>query len=215
MKQILMIINPRAGRSKPFEPLLQAMSLLSGHGWNLRVRLTAASGDATRIAREEGDGCDVCIAVGGDGTLNEVAAGLLELEHPPLLGYFPQGSTNDFAATLKIPGDPPAAAWAILNGEERRMDVGSWNGRSFLYVASFGAFTRSSYTAPQSVKNALGHAAYILEGVKEIRLYFGGVQSAVSAWINGTYMTRHLSGYTSFVISIVSNITIILAQHII
>ena len=168
MKQILMIINPRAGRSKPFEPLLQAMSLLSGHGWNLRVRLTAASGDATRIAREEGDGCDVCIAVGGDGTLNEVAAGLLELEHPPLLGYFPQGSTNDFAATLKIPGDPPAAAWAILNGEERRMDVGSWNGRSFLYVASFGAFTRSSYTAPQSVKNALGHAAYILEGVKDI-----------------------------------------------
>ena len=167
-KKILMIVNPRAGRSKPFEPLLNAVSVLSGKGYLLSIRLTAGQGDATTIAREEGEKFDLCIAVGGDGTLNEVTAGLLELEHPPVFGYFPQGSTNDFASSLKIPNDPVAAAWVLLHGEDRALDVGSWNGRSFMYVASFGAFTRSSYTASQTAKNALGHFAYILEGMKDL-----------------------------------------------
>jgi diacylglycerol kinase family enzyme len=46
--------------------------------------------------------------------------------------------------------------------------VGSWNKRHFVYVASFGAFTRTSYTAPRAAKNALGHFAYILEGMKDL-----------------------------------------------
>jgi diacylglycerol kinase family enzyme len=50
----------------------------------------------------------------------------------------------------------------------RPMDIGRWNERYFIYVASFGAFTRSSYKAPQSAKNALGHFAYILEGMKDL-----------------------------------------------
>ena len=167
-KKILMIVNPRAGRSKPFEPLLCAASVLSAQGHLLSIRLTGGQGDAVAIARAEAEKFDLCIAVGGDGTLNEVTSGLLTLERPPLFGYFPQGSTNDFAASLKIPNDPVAAAWALLRGEERQLDVGFWNGRSFMYVASFGAFTRSSYAASQSAKNALGHFAYILEGMKDL-----------------------------------------------
>jgi len=167
-KKILMIVNPRAGKNKPAEPLLRAASVLSEQGYLLSIRFTGGQGDATAIAREEAEGYDICLAVGGDGTLNEVAAGLLGLENPPLFAYFPQGSTNDFAASLKIPADPVAAAWAMLHGEERKLDVGFWNGRSFLYVASFGAFTRSSYTASQTAKNALGHFAYILEGMKDL-----------------------------------------------
>ena len=167
-KKILMIVNPRAGRSKPFEPLLNACSVLCSQGYVLNLRLTGGQGEATEIARAEGKDHDLCIAVGGDGTLNEVTAGLLTLPNPPCFGYFPQGSTNDFAASLKIPSDPVAAAWALLHGEERSLDVGTWNGRSFMYVASFGAFTRSSYSAPQGTKNALGHFAYILEGVMDL-----------------------------------------------
>lgn len=167
-QKLLMIVNPRAGKNKPANPLFNAAAKLSEAGYLLSVRRTQAGGDAARIAAAEAANYDVCVAVGGDGTLNETVSALVEMENPPLLGYFPQGSTNDFAACLKIPSDPEAAADAILRREERFLDVGFWNARSFVYVASFGAFTKSSYSASQSAKNALGHFAYILEGMKDL-----------------------------------------------
>ena len=167
-KKLLMIVNPRAGKTKPAGPLFGAAAALSEQGYLLSVRPTKGQGHARDIAAVEGAKFDVVVAVGGDGTLNEVAAGLMTLSSPPPLGYFPQGSTNDFAASLKISGDPEEAVQAVLRAQPRQLDVGMWNERSFVYVASFGAFTRSSYSAPQSVKNALGHLAYILEGVKDL-----------------------------------------------
>ena len=167
-KKLLLIINPRAGRTKPMGPMLDACAILSEAGYLLSVRKTAGNGDAVRIAREEGGDYDLVVAVGGDGTLNETANGLLALENPPLLGYLAQGSTNDFAASLRIADNPAAAASAMVRGAPRQLDIGDWNGRKFLYVASFGAFTRSSYSAPQAAKNALGHFAYILEGMKDL-----------------------------------------------
>ena len=167
-KKLLMIVNPRAGKTKPAGPLFGAAAALSENGYLLSVRPTKGQGHARAIAAVEGAKFDVVVAVGGDGTLNEVAAGLMTLPSPPPLGYFPQGSTNDFAASLKISGDPEEAVEAVLRAQPRQLDVGMWNERSFVYVASFGAFTRSSYSAPQSVKNALGHLAYILEGVKDL-----------------------------------------------
>ena len=167
-KKLLMIVNPRAGKTKPAGPLFGAAAALSEKGYLLSVRPTKGQGHARAIAAVEGAKFDVVVAVGGDGTLNEVAAGLMTLSSPPPLGYFPQGSTNDFAASLKISGDPEEAVQAVLRAQPRQLVVGMWNERSFVYVASFGAFTRSSYSAPQSVKNALGHLAYILEGVKDL-----------------------------------------------
>ena len=108
------------------------------------------------------------VAVGGDGTLNEVISGLMRLEKRPLLGYLPQGSTNDFAASLHVSGKPATAAAALVKHAPRQLDIGCWNDRHFVYVASFGAFTRSSYAASQAAKNALGHFAYILEGMKDL-----------------------------------------------
>lgn len=167
-KKLLMIVNPRAGRSKPRGPLFDACALLSQAGYLLSIRQTAGGGDGARIAKEEGPDYDVVVAVGGDGTLNEVAAGLMTLEQRPLLGYMAQGSTNDFASSLHISNQPAKAAAAIVRNTPRQLDVGDWNGRNFMYVASFGAFTRSSYSAPQAAKNALGHFAYILEGMKDL-----------------------------------------------
>ena len=167
-KTLLMIVNPRAGRNKPAWPLLDAAAVLSEGGYLLSVHTTSAPRDAMVYAAKYGGDYDVVVAVGGDGTLNEVACGLMQLEAPPLLGYLPQGSTNDFAASLQIPADPAEAARRLLNARPRRLDVGLWNRRHFMYVASFGAFTRTSYTAPQAAKNALGHFAYILEGMKDL-----------------------------------------------
>ena len=164
----LMIVNPRAGRSKSRGPLFDAAAALSGAGYLISIHMTAAPGDGAETAAREGGRYDVVVAVGGDGTLNEVASGLMKLEKRPLLGYLPQGSTNDFAASLKIPGDPVRAAASITRNVPRQLDVGRWNERYFMYVASFGAFTRTSYAAAQSQKNALGHFAYILEGMKDL-----------------------------------------------
>ena len=167
-KTLLLIFNPKAGRSKPRGPLFDALALLSEGGYLIRIHRTTAAGDATATAAREGGKYDLVVASGGDGTLNEVISGLSRLDHPPLLGYLPQGTTNDFAASLRIPPDPEQAAAAILRHQVQVLDVGQWNQRCFAYVASFGAFTKSSYSAPQAAKNALGHFAYILEGMKDL-----------------------------------------------
>jgi len=167
-RRLLMIVNPRAGRNKSRGPLFDAAAVLSQAGYLLSIHLTTAPGDAAETAEREGARYDLGVAGGGDGTLNEAVSGLIRLRRPPLLGYLPQGSTNDFAASLRVSPDPAEAAAAIVRNEPRKLDVGLWNGRSFIYVASFGAFTRSSYTASQAAKNALGHFAYILEGMKDL-----------------------------------------------
>ena len=167
-KKLMMIVNPKAGRNKPRGPLFDAASVFCRAGYLLSIRSTGAAGEAAEIAAAEGAGFDAVVAVGGDGTLNEVVSGLMRLENRPPLGYLAQGSTNDFASSLHIANKPAAAAAAIAQATPRQLDIGQWNGRHFVYVASFGAFTRSSYAAPQAAKNALGHFAYILEGMKDL-----------------------------------------------
>ena len=167
-KKLLFIVNPRAGRNKPHGSLFDALAVLSAAGYLVRIHQTTAPGDAAETAAREGGQYDLVVAAGGDGTLNEVISGLMRLDAPPPLGYLPQGTTNDFASCLKISHDPVEAARAIVLDRVRELDVGTWNRRSFVYVASFGAFTRSSYAASQAAKNALGHFAYILEGMKDL-----------------------------------------------
>ena len=167
-KKLLLIVNPRAGRSKSRGPLFDAAAAFSEAGYLLTIHMTTAPGDATETAAREGMHYDLVVAVGGDGTLNETIQGLHRLEHPPLLGYLPQGTTNDFASSLHISDDPVTAAQAMMQMHVHSLDVGQWNERVFSYVASFGAFTRTSYSASQAAKNALGHFAYILESMKDL-----------------------------------------------
>lgn len=167
-KTLMLIVNPRAGRSRSLAPLLNAISLFSEADYLVSLRQTTAQGDATRFARENGAAFDRIVCYGGDGTLNETVTGLMDLPVPPPLGYIPGGSTNDFAASLHLSDQPAEAAKQILDSSGKKLDVGTFNGRPFVYVASFGAFTKASYSAPQSAKNDLGHLAYILEGVKDL-----------------------------------------------
>ena len=165
MKKLLFIVNPRAGKTKSTAPLFDALVRFSQVGYLTRVFVTTAGGDAYQAVSQTARDYDLVVCAGGDGTLNEVISGLMTLEHRPDLGYLPNGSTNDFAASLHIPVNPSLAAAAIATGQRHHLDVGRHNDRYFSYVASFGAFTRASYSAPQPVKNVLGHLAYILEGI--------------------------------------------------
>lgn len=167
-QSLLFIVNPRAGRTRSMAPLFDVVSHFSEAGYLVSVRQTTARGDATRFVLEEGERFDRIVCYGGDGTLNEVVTGVMQLASPPPLGYIPGGSTNDFAASLHLPDQPLEAARLITASPGKYLDVGSFGGRPFVYVASFGAFTRASYSAPQNIKNDLGHLAYILEGVKDL-----------------------------------------------
>ncbi len=167
-KKLLFIVNPRSGRTKSRAPLFDASAAFSKAGYLVHIHMTEGPGDATRIAGELGSEFDLVVCSGGDGTLNETITGLMQLENRPSVGYLPNGSTNDFAASLHIPAVTEKAAAAVVEGVPTALDIGAFNDRYFSYVASFGAFTHTSYSAPQAAKNVLGHFAYILGGIGEL-----------------------------------------------
>ena len=168
MKKALIIINPRAGMQQANTVFVDMMSIFCRHGYAPTVMPTQKHGDATALASEYGEGFDMVVAIGGDGTFNEVVDGLLATGLDTPIGYIPAGSTNDFGSSLGIPMNLLAAAEDIVTGVPADLDIGKFNDRYFSYVASFGAFTQTSYSAPQDMKNLLGHTAYILEGIKDI-----------------------------------------------
>jgi len=110
---------------------------LATGGYRAEPLLTAAPGDATRLAREAAAaGAEAVFALGGDGTLREAAAGLLGSGVP--LGPLPGGTANVLTLALGLPRDPVAAAVALARAEPRPLDVGLANGRPFLMMASAG-----------------------------------------------------------------------------
>ena len=169
MEQLLLIYNPTSGTGRAATRLSEIVDIFTKAGWLVTAYPTQLKGDATRIARELGGQYGRVICMGGDGTLSEVAAGLMELEGPPPLGYIPFGSTNDCATTLRLPrSHRQAARVAAATGVPVPADMGLLNGHPFVYVAAFGAFTKVAYDTPQDLKHSLGHLAYILEGIASL-----------------------------------------------
>lgn len=155
-KRLLLILNPAAGMRKANRFLVDIIALFNSNGYVCTVFCTARQGHATDIARENAHSFDLVVCIGGDGTMNEVMSGLLDSGVDLPIGYIPAGSTNDFAASLGLSKDVLTAAKDIIEGTPKRLDVGSFNGRRFSYVASFGAFTEASYSTPQSSKTCWG-----------------------------------------------------------
>ena len=169
VKTLLFIYNASAGKGKIASALEDILDVFTKAGYLATAYPTQSKGDATRAARELGPQFDRVVCAGGDGTLSETVAGLMTLNRPPVLGYVPAGSTNDCAATLRLPRDPvKAAELAASSRNPRPWDIGRLNGRPFVYVAAFGAFTEVSYDTPQDLKNTFGHLAYIMAGIAAI-----------------------------------------------
>ena len=167
-QRVLLMVNPMAGRQKIRNELLYVVDTLTKAGYETIIYTTQGK-DATRdLLAEKDSQFDRVICCGGDGTFNEILSATMHWNKRPILGYIPAGTTNDFAAGLKLPSDIMEAAVNIVRGTPHTVDAGLFNTSYFSYVASFGAFTETSYSTPQNFKNALGHLAYILEGIKEI-----------------------------------------------
>ena len=168
MKKMLFVMNPYAGMRKANRYLADIIALFNRADYDVTTYMTAGPGDAIGVVERKAREMDVVVCCGGDGTFNETISGILRSGCDVPVGYIPAGSTNDFATSMKLSSNIMQAAADIVVGEPQRYDVGRFGNRYFSYVASFGAFTRASYSTPQSVKNALGHTAYLLEGISEL-----------------------------------------------
>ena len=167
MKQ-LFIYNPHSGVGRIKSQLSDILDIMVRAGYEVSVHPTQTVGDATEVTAARAADCDLVVCCGGDGTLDETVTGLMQSGSKVPLGYIPSGSTNDFAASLKLPKNMKKAAQIAVSGADFKCDVGCFGEKNFIYIAAFGLFTDVSYQTKQELKNILGHVAYILEGAKRI-----------------------------------------------
>ncbi len=132
------IFNPRSGRNLRNPHLLdRARAFIAEHHLDARVVLTEHSRHATELARcAVEDGCGLVVAIGGDGTMNEVASALIGSE--AALGLIPCGSGNGLGRHLGIPGPGRGAFRTLLDGEPRLIDTGLANGHPFFNAMGLG-----------------------------------------------------------------------------
>ena len=173
MKKLLFVYNPRAGKAMLKPRLSDVLDIFVKAGYEVTVHPTQAYRDAYyQIKEYEVGKYDLIACSGGDGTIDEVATGMMKRREMGKdvvpVGYIPAGTTNDFAKSLHIPRKPLAAADNAVKGVPFPCDIGKFNDSVFVYIAAFGIFTDVSYETDQAVKNVLGHMAYILEGAKRI-----------------------------------------------
>jgi len=162
------------------QPALREMvERVRGQGHSVEPRVTFEAGDATEFALDAaGRGADAVVAVGGDGTANEVVNGLTGSDVP--FGIVPLGTANDFARQVGIPPDPNDAIDVILHRRPVRIDTAELNDRRYLNVSTGGVGAEATAETPLEAKEALGLLAYLVTGVKKLvelsprRAFFGG-----------------------------------------
>lgn len=167
-KKLLFVFNPKSGKGQIKNRLLDILDTFVKSGYEVVAHPTQAKDDARLMIEKHARNYDLVVCSGGDGTLDEAVSGMMESPVKVPIGYIPAGSTNDFAASLKIPKNMLRSADIAVNGKLFPCDVGGFNEDYFSYVAAFGLFTDVSYQTSQNLKNVLGHGAYIIEGAKRL-----------------------------------------------
>ena len=173
-KRVHLVLNGKAAGS---DALRAAVARQRKVGHHIDVRVTWEKGDARRFV-SEADNVDLLIAAGGDGTLNEVVHGLMDIcsSARPSLGIVPLGTANDFATGCGIRRDPAEALAVCMKCGAVPIDVGRANDRWFINAASSGFGAEITATTSPEFKRLLGPAAYTLMGAMmaiNIRQYQG------------------------------------------
>ena len=170
MKKMLFVYNPNAGKGLLKAKLSDVIDIFVKADYEVVIYPTQCYKDAYHKITHMSETYDLIVCSGGDGTLDEVVTGMMKRpkEERIPIGYIPTGTTNDFASSLHISRDIFKAADTTVHGKPFACDVGTFNNDIFIYVAAFGLFTDVPYQTDQKLKSALGHAAYVLEGVKRL-----------------------------------------------
>ena len=165
------ILNPAAGNGYAKKVMTRISGMLDEMKLDYRVFETNGPGNATEIARQlvERDEISTVIAVGGDGTASEVAAGLAGTGKA--MGIIPAGTGNDFIKTVRIPKDPEDAMRFLLDRPARAVDTGTINESFFLNVCGTGFDVTVLECAEEKKKKHRGLMPYFLGLLKAIRVY--------------------------------------------
>ncbi len=165
-RRIRLIANPIAGGNAR-KKIDQAAAWLQSQGCQVEVLLTGARGDAREFARQaHQSGCDLVIAAGGDGTLNEVINGLAPSPIP--LAFVPLGTTNVFALEVGIPFDIEAACRIALQGQPRPVCLGLAGDTRFLLMAGIGFDADAVFRVSSRLKRRTGKFAYLVSAVSAL-----------------------------------------------
>ncbi len=166
-RRVVAVVNPVTRRNAAVISDLLRRGAPSGV--DVQVRLTRGPGDAVHQAREASTGADLVVAVGGDGTVADVATALHGTGLP--LGIVPAGSTNIVARDLGIPTNPRDAI-ALLFGVHHHatIDVGLCGERCFLHMAGAGFDSRLFAAANPALKRRVGWLAYLPPAARGLRL---------------------------------------------
>ncbi|HGW5506059.1 TPA: lipid kinase YegS [Citrobacter koseri] len=162
----LLILN---GKGADNQPLRDAIGLLRGEGVEIHVRVTWEKVDAQRYVDEARQlGVETVIAGGGDGTINEVSAALIQCQggNVPALGILPLGTANDFATSAGIPEALDKALKLAIAGNAVAIDIAQVNDKTcFINMATGGFGTRITTETPEKLKAALGGVSYFIHGL--------------------------------------------------
>ena len=155
--KILIIANPKAGKSKTNIYLKKIKQNLEMQNYDVKIFLTSKEKNIIDILKDRRYNFEKIIVCGGDGTLNQTIQGLYELGKKISIGFIPFGTINDFAKTLQVSFDKIDISKNINKYQEMQV-----------YTATFGIFSKTSYLVNYKAKNLIGKLAYILYGIKEI-----------------------------------------------
>jgi YegS/Rv2252/BmrU family lipid kinase len=165
----LLIVNPSSGGEQAAEYEELAINKLEELFDEVLVKRTEKAGDATRFASDAVGSVDSVIAMGGDGTVNEVISGIAGHERPPRFGFFPLGTVNDLARALAIPLDPKEAIASFSLDYARKIDIGKINDNYFMNVVAIGIIPAAVNNVDVEEKTKLGKMAYFLSALREVR----------------------------------------------
>ncbi len=169
--RLKIIMNPSSGRETARVNIEDMLAYLTSLNMLERADIHYTSGrfDAVRFAKNtDPSEYDYVIAVGGDGTVNEVVTGLLEGNVDIPLAIYTSGTVNDFATINKLPSLPSDFARMLMNPTFKKVDCGKVNDKYFLNVLAGGLMTDVAYKVPSDLKTAFGPAAYWVSAMKDI-----------------------------------------------
>src|SRR5690625_2501507 len=169
LKKARIIYNPKAGRETFKRDLSMVLEKLEIAGYEASAHATTCEGDAKEATLQAVERrFNLIVAVGGDGTINEVINGIAEQSYRPQVGIIPAGTTNDFARALDIPRDVKAAVQIIIDAHSMNIDIGRVDEQYFINIAGGGELTELTYEVPSGLKTVLGRLAYFVKGIEMI-----------------------------------------------
>src|SRR5262245_7385529 len=167
-----LIFNPaaRGMQAQGGRRVEQVLSVLAAEGLKVQATPTAGPGDATRLARDAVTShCDVLIACGGDGTINEVIGGMAGSDVPLLV--IPGGTSNVLARELGLPRELSACVALLRKGVIRRVSLGRAGERFFILMAGIGVDAGVVAASSSRLKRYAGEGAFWLAGFQQLARY--------------------------------------------